>query len=179
MEELVAIVETNNCFSDGIQFVTGCSFGNNALIYQDCGKTALTLAKRDGEAVSVSVKADSRFLEEREPESTELFHKVVFEHQGTETDERRLKELWTRASFKILDIPDDELFTLKRMTIQVPANSRIFADVKCSSCGDVVMEPRARIKDGKPACIPWSRQEYCQLAGDGMSLNRKEPGVGE
>ena len=44
MEEVIAIVETNNCFSDGVQFVTSCSFGNNALIYRDYGKTAFTLA---------------------------------------------------------------------------------------------------------------------------------------
>jgi len=43
MEEIVAIVETNNCFSDGIQIITGCTFGNNALIYKDVGKTAVTL----------------------------------------------------------------------------------------------------------------------------------------
>ena len=178
MEEVVAIIETNNCFSDGIQLVTGCSFGNNALVYRDYGKTAFTLAKRNGEAVRVSVKADSRFLEEREPEAIELFQKVVVKHQGTEDDKRRLKELWGQASFKMLDVPDDELFTVNRMTTQVPAYSRIFANVKCSSCGEVIMEPRARIKDGKPVCIPCSGQEYCQLAGDGISLNRKEPGVG-
>ena len=48
MEELVAIVETNNCFSDGIQIVTGCTFGNNSLIYKDFGKTAFTLARPMG-----------------------------------------------------------------------------------------------------------------------------------
>ncbi len=32
MEEVVAVVECNNCFTDGIQVVTGCTFGNNALI---------------------------------------------------------------------------------------------------------------------------------------------------
>lgn len=35
MEHVLAIVETNNCFSDGVQVVTGCTFGNNALIYRD------------------------------------------------------------------------------------------------------------------------------------------------
>ena len=35
MEEVIAIIETNNCFSDGVQMVTGCSFGNNALMYRD------------------------------------------------------------------------------------------------------------------------------------------------
>jgi formylmethanofuran dehydrogenase subunit E len=28
MEEVVATVEINNCFADGVQMVTGCSFGN-------------------------------------------------------------------------------------------------------------------------------------------------------
>ncbi|MCL4502615.1 MAG: FmdE family protein [Deltaproteobacteria bacterium] len=41
---MVAIVECNNCFTDGIQAVTGCTFGNNALIFQDLGKTAVTVA---------------------------------------------------------------------------------------------------------------------------------------
>ena len=171
MEEVVAIVETNNCFSDGIQLVTGCSFGNNALIYRDYGKTAFTLAKRNGEAVRVSLKADSRFLEEREPEAVELFQKVAVKHQGTEADERRLKQLWRRMSFKVLNVPDDEFLTVKRVTVQVPAYSHIFANVKCSVCGENIMEPRARIKDGKPVCIPCSGQEYYQLAGDGISTH--------
>lgn len=54
MEEVIAIVETNNCFSDGVQIVTGCSFGNNALIYKDVGKTAVTVAKRDGSAIRIA-----------------------------------------------------------------------------------------------------------------------------
>lgn len=170
MEEVIAIVETNSCFSDGVQFVTGCSFGNNALIYRDYGKTAFTLAKRNGEALRVSVKADSRFLEEREPQTFELFQKVVVKRQGTEADRRRLDELWRQASFKMLDIPDDELFDVNRVTVDVPAYSRIFASVKCSLCGESVMEPRSRIRDGKPVCIPCSGQEYYQLTGNGMSV---------
>lgn len=170
MEEVIAIVETNSCFSDGVQFVTGCSFGNNALIYRDYGKTAFTLAKRNGEALRVSVKADSRFLEEREPQTFELFQKVVVKRQGTEADQRRLGELWRQASFKMLDIPDEELFDVNRVTVDVPAYSRIFASVKCSLCGESVMEPRSRIRDGKPLCIPCSGQEYYQLTGNGMSV---------
>jgi len=46
MEEIVAIVEINSCFVDGVQFVTGCSLGINALIYRDIGKTAVTFAFR-------------------------------------------------------------------------------------------------------------------------------------
>ena len=170
MEEVVVIIETNNCFSDGVQFVTGCSFGNNALIYRDYGKTAFTLARRNGEALRVSVKVDSRFLQRHEPKAAELFQKVVVERGGTEADQRSLGELWRQAAFRMLDIPADELFDVSPVTIEVPAYSRIFASVKCSLCGESVMESRARIMDGKPVCIPCSGQEYYQLAGNGMSV---------
>ncbi len=35
MEDLAAIVEVNACFADGVQAVSGCTLGNNALIYRD------------------------------------------------------------------------------------------------------------------------------------------------
>ena len=170
MEEIIAIVETNSCFSDGVQFITGCSFGNNGLIYRDFGKTALTLAKRNGEAVRVAAKPDALSLERREPEAMELFQKVVTKRQGTEADQVRLQGLWQQVALRVLDIPDDELFNVSRSTIQVPAYAHIFASVNCSICGESIMEPRARIKDGKPVCISCSGHEYYQLAGDGMSL---------
>jgi len=169
MEEVIAIVETNNCFSDGVQFVTGCSLGNNALIYRDYGKTVFTLAKRTGEAVRMSVRAE-RIVEERTPEATQLFERVVIERGGTEADKERLSELWRELSFKILALPDEEVFDIERMTVEVPAYARIFANVKCSVCGENVMEPRVRMKDGKPVCIPCSGQEYYQLAGNGISI---------
>jgi formylmethanofuran dehydrogenase subunit E len=170
MEETIAIVETNNCFSDGVQLITGCSFGNNALIYRDYGKTAFTLAKRTGEAIRIAVKADSTFLEEQEPEAMALFQKVVTERSGTAEDEKRLKEMWRELSFKLLEVPDEKLFDIRRMLIEIPDYARIFASVKCSVCGETVMEPRARLKDGKPVCIPCSGQDFYQLAGDGISV---------
>ncbi len=73
MEEVIAIVEANNCFSDGIQMTTGCSFANNALIYHDLGKTAVTVAKRGGghpttaPAVRVAVRVDYSTIDDRVP----------------------------------------------------------------------------------------------------------------
>jgi formylmethanofuran dehydrogenase subunit E len=168
MEEVVAIVETNNCFSDGVQFVTGCSFGNNALIYRDFGKTAFTLAKRSGEGIRISVRAD-RVMEERPPEATELWERVVVKRSGNEADSKRLSELWKELAFRILELPDEEVFDIKKVTVDIPAYARIFTSVKCSICGENVMEPRVRMKDGKPVCLACSNQGYYQLAGDGIS----------
>jgi formylmethanofuran dehydrogenase subunit E len=169
MEEIVAIVETNNCFSDGVQMVTGCSFGNNALIYRDYGKTAFTLAKRTGEGVRISAIFE-RVTQERSPEAAELWEKVVVKRCGSEDERQRLNELWKELSFKVLEIPDAEVLEVKKVNIDIPAYARIFASVKCSICGENTMEPRVRFKEGKPLCLPCSGQEYYQLAGDGISI---------
>lgn len=169
MEEVVAIVETNGCFSDGVQMVTGCSFGNNALIYRDYGKVALTLTKRSGEGIRIVAKPD--WLGEQDPEAATLFQKVIVERQGTEEDQLRMRKLWVDISFKVLDIPDEDVFLINRVNIQIPSYARIFESVKCSICGENVMEPRARTAAGKPVCIPCSGQEFYQLGGDGISIS--------
>jgi formylmethanofuran dehydrogenase subunit E len=169
MEEVVAIVETNNCFSDGVQIVTGCSFGNNALIYRDYGKTAFTLARRNGQGLRISVRAD-RVMVERSPEANELWGRVVVQHRGSEEDGKRLSALWKELSFRVLALPDEEVFDVRKVNIDMPSYARIFASVKCSVCGEDVMEPRARFKQGKPVCLPCSGHEYYQLAGDGLSI---------
>ncbi len=170
MEEVVAIVESNNCFADGIQFVTGCTFGNNAMIYRDFGKTAITLARRNGEGVRVLVVMDRESLKQREPEAMALFQKVIAERKGSEEDSAKLRELWRQASFHMLDVPDDELLKVQKVNFKLPAYAGIFPSVTCSKCGESVMEPRIRMKNGQPVCLPCSGQEYYQLDGNGIHL---------
>jgi len=123
--------------------------------------------------IRISVRAE-RVLEERSPEATQLFEKVVIERGGSESDKKRLSELWTELSFGVLELPNEEVFDIKRVAVDVPAYARIFESVKCSVCGEDVMEPRVRMKDGKPVCIPCASQEYYQLAGDGISIKQED-----
>jgi formylmethanofuran dehydrogenase subunit E len=171
MEDLIAIVETNNCFSDGVQMATGCSFGNNALIFRDYGKTAFSLVKRNGEGVRVRVLAD-RIMRDRSPESRALFEKVVVRRAGSAEEGRQLSALWRKLSFGVIGIPDEEVLDVARITVNVPPYARIFASTVCSLCGESVMETRVRFKDEKPVCLACSEQEYYQLAGDGVSTVR-------
>ncbi|MBC7227276.1 MAG: TraR/DksA C4-type zinc finger protein [Thermoflexales bacterium] len=173
MEDVVAILECNNCFSDGVQVVTGCTFGNNALIYRDVGKTAFTLARRDGTAVRVALRAEfvESFRSRLPEEANALFRKIVQEHEEATPEERaRLTELWTEASFRQLELPEEEVFTVQHLRIEVPPRSRIFASVRCAICGESVMETRARIRDGQPVCIPCARDAHYRLDGYGISV---------
>jgi len=176
MEEVIAIVETNNCFSDGVQMTTGCSFANNALIYHDLGKTAVTVAKRDGEhsakaqAVRVAVRADySTSFDERYPEAHELFEKIVTNREEpTPEEQARLSELWAETSYRQLDVPEGEVFTIEKKEIDLPAYAPIHDSAVCSVCGESVMETKARLRGGEPVCIDCAGAERYVLDGSGM-----------
>jgi formylmethanofuran dehydrogenase subunit E len=169
MEEVLAIVETNSCFADGVQIVTGCSVGNNALIYRDFGKTAVTLAYRSGEGVRLVAIPDAGPMKNN-LEAAALFKKVVTDRQGTPEDDAKLRKMWIQLSFEMLDLPDEELFTINHVTVSIPPYAPIYASAICSVCGESTMEPRARVKDGKPVCLSCAGQAYYQLTGAGMTL---------
>ena len=174
MEEVVAIVETNNCFSDGIQMTTGCSFANNALIYHDLGKTAVTVAKRSGEAVRVAVRADySASFDERYPEAHELFEKIVTNREKpTPEEQERLSQLWTETSYKQLDIPEEQIFTVERKQVDLPPYAPIHDSAICAVCGESVMETKARLREGEPICLGCAGAEHYVLDGSGMFVGR-------
>jgi formylmethanofuran dehydrogenase subunit E len=174
MEEVVAIVETNNCFSDGIQVVTGCTFANNALIYRDLGKTAVTVAKRDGSAVRVALKAEyADAFGSKYPEAQALFEKIVINREeATQAEHEKLMRLWAESSFEQLKLPEEEVFNVKRTKIKVPPFAPMFASVRCSVCGENVMETRARVRDGKPICMGCAAAEHYLLDGAGISIEK-------
>lgn len=165
MKDFVAIVETNNCFSDGIQVVTGCTFGNRTLIFKDFGKTAVTVARRDGTAIRIAINPDFvDSLTEKYPEAWSLFGKIVVrKEKATEEEMRRLRQLFTELSIEMLDVPEDEMFRIERKTIRLPEYTPIshpvFSSTKCSVCGEKVLETHVRVKGGKAVCIPCSGEE--------------------
>ena len=174
MEKVVAIVETNNCFSDGVQMVAGCTFGNNALIYRDLGKTAVTVAKRDGTAVRVALKAEyADAFGFKYPEAHALFEKIVINREeATQAEHKKLMRLWAKSSFEQLELPEEEVFNVEHTEIEVPPFAPMFASVRCSVCGENVMETRARVKDGKPICMECAAAEHYLLDGAGISIEK-------
>jgi formylmethanofuran dehydrogenase subunit E len=171
MEEIVAIVECNNCFTDGIQVVTGCTFGNNALIYKDLGKTAVTVAWReDGQAVRLLVRPDYREqMFARYPNTEPLFQKVVVQRQGSPEDQHRLTHMWEAIARRELQTPLEDQFIIKRSTITMPEYARIVDSVVCSQCGERLMTTRAVRTADQPLCLECAGAKYSMLTGQGIS----------
>lgn len=152
-EELVAIVESDGCGIDAIQVLLSCTLGKGNLIYKDHGKQVYTvISRKQGQAVRVAMKPGPF---DRTPEQEVIFQKVL---SGEATPEETASfRAWQKKRVDaILAGRDEELFKIERVPPEAPGRARIFKSSTCQFCGEPVMEPRARIKDGKIACIPCS-----------------------
>lgn len=150
-EELVAIVENNSCAVDAVQIMTGCTFGKGNLIFRDYGKQVYTFIKRpSGEGLRISVSWES-------PSETKEEKKMWKRYMKGDRSDDVLKAVHDRKSRKIdaiLHARDEELFRITKGKMDLPEEAGIYPSIRCSFCGEKVMEPRARVRAGKIVCIP-------------------------
>ena len=150
-EEVVAVVETDMCGVDAIQFLTGCTFGKGNLVHRDWGKNAYSFYRRsDGRAVRVTGRPDAW---PRNPEHQALVAKVRA-GQATPEERARFSELHVSESRKVLALDPDALFSLQELSGPPPKKARIHASVPCAECGEPTMETRVRRLDGRNLCVP-------------------------
>jgi len=174
MEEIIAIVETNNCFSDGIQMVTGCSFGNNSLVYRDLGKTAVTITRRDGQAIRIALDPDFEDSRGQEyPEAYTLFEKLIARREPGEPEEfARMMQLFADMSMRELSVPIETMFRITKLTIDIPGYAPIFESKKCVACGENVVATRLIEKEGKCLCLGCLGAEHGIVTGAGISAQK-------
>ncbi len=170
MEDLLAIVETNNCFSDGVQFTTGCTFGNNSLVFKDFGKTAFTLACRNGKGLRLCSSAKSRQIaRDAFPEYQKLFQKVVVEQNRDEALLAEYKIAAYNRSVGILKLDVNDLFDIKPVHIQIPDYARIVESFDCELCKENTMTNRTFKNNAQQiACFDCGKSEYFMLDGNGI-----------
>lgn len=155
-EEVVAIVETDMCGVDAIQYLTGCTFGKGNLIHLDYGKNAFTFYRRsDGKGVRMVARPEA--LASPDPEWEALRNRLGDEN-CTPEEQQRFSELHEARSQQILDTTLDELFELREPRENIPLHARIMDSLTCESCGELVMETRTRRIAGKTVCIPCFNQ---------------------
>jgi formylmethanofuran dehydrogenase subunit E len=151
-EEVVAVVETDMCAVDAIQFLTGCTFGKGNLVHLDHGKNAYTFVRRsDGKAVRISTRPGA--WSTRDPEWLSLFARV---RTGTATPAERdaFAASQRERSERVLDVPLEELYDVREVDVPAPRPARILASVACEACGEATMETRVRRLDGRELCLP-------------------------
>ena len=151
-EEIVAVVETDMCAVDAIQYLTGCTFGKGNLIYKDYGKSAFAFyRRRDNKAIRLVTRRE--IFGEAGPVLRELNRKVQ-EEGLTENEEKTWSEIREGISRRIMESDLSEVFDIKEPVDPVPKKARIVTSLVCESCGEPVMESRTRRLHDKIFCIP-------------------------
>jgi len=151
-EEIVAVVETDMCGVDAIQYLTGCTLGKGNLIHKDYGKNAFTFYRRqNGKGARLVARAavygDTGGILAR------LNHKMLGE--GLSEEEAKVwRETRAAISKGIMELELMDLFEIKPPVDPIPQMARILAPMVCESCGETVMETRIRHFGGQLLCIP-------------------------
>jgi len=175
-EDLVAIVEANNCLADGVQVATGCTLGNNSLVYLDLGKNSVTLIKRGGRVgIRVYVDADkirSKYFTE---EALALFRKVVVERKGSREEVERLHKMWEELGYRMAEIPEEEFVIQEVEVVEEIERAPIFKSLRCSKCGELVMETRTVEVNGAILCYRCGGVEVSAVIGRGIEKLKTIP----
>ena len=151
-EEIVAVVETDMCGVDAVQFLTGCTFGKGNLIHLDYGKNAFTFYRRsDGKGIRIVTKSGTS--RDRDDELSALREKMLKEELTSEEQEKIKKDKAARIKW-IMDAEPQELFEVKPAQGPIPRKARILQSLVCEACGEATMESRTRRFLGQTLCIP-------------------------
>ncbi len=151
-EEIVAVVETDMCAVDAIQFLTGCTFGKGNLIHLDYGKNAFTFYRRhDGKGMRIMTRPN---IFPKDSDELDTLQKKMIGNRLTPEEQKRYKKLMESRVKHIMGAKLEELFEAKPANGPVPKKARILESLICQSCGEMVMESRTRTFLGKTFCIP-------------------------
>ena len=149
-EEMVSLVETNNCAVDAIQFITGCTFGKGNLIHLDYGKNAFRfIRRRDGKAIRILVRPD--LGKPVDPDEAQHL-KRMREGNPSQEDIQKSRKIRQARTELILSAPLDDVVEVQPLEMEIPSHARIYNSVACDDCGEMTMEIRLRMLEGKKYC---------------------------
>ena len=158
----------NQCLlTDGVQAVSGCTLGNNALIYRDLGKHAMTLIIRGNDTgVRVCARPDFRETIMRlVPAFYPLMEKVIKNRVHTKEDEQRFKDTAREAAFTLIKQDFEDLFSAGRVRADLPGYAPIVESIICQNCGEQFMSTKAAPNG---TCLACAGKQYFQVEGEGI-----------
>ena len=127
-EELVALVENDNCSVDAIQALLGTTFGKGNLIHRDYGKNNFTIFSRKAKkGVRLSLKS------------------TFFDKKKANRDER-VKLL--------LESNLEDVFDIEEVEYNPPPKAQIEESISCEICKELTMSSRMIDYQENKMCIP-------------------------
>ena len=143
-KRLIAFVETDGCFADGVMVATGCSLGHQTMRLVDHGKAAATLLDMEtGRAVRMWPHESARaWSVAYAPDAPDRWHAQLHGY-GTMPVESLL-----RSSFVQVPAPS------ARSVLHPPPR------IRCDACGEEVMNGREFAEVGVTRCRACAGDKY-------------------
>lgn len=145
-KRLLALVETDGCFADGVMVATGCSLGHRTLRLIDQGKVAVTFVDTAGD-LSVGLRIWPRptirtLAQKLSPDAHSRWHAQL--------------EVYQR-------LPDDVLLACAEVELLISVRqllSRPHVRVTCQQCGEEVINEREVKAEGQVLCLHCAGEAY-------------------
>lgn len=146
-KRLLAFVETDGCFADGVSVATGCSMGHRTMRLVDYGKVAATFVDTNtGRALRFVPCPDARM------------RAAAFASEAV-TRWRAQLEAYQR-------IPNEELFIQREVTLTLDLGAIVGKPgtrTTCFACGEEVLNQREVVENGQPMCRSCAGEGYWSL----------------
>lgn len=143
-KRLLAIVESDGCFADGVSAATGCTVGHRTLRVEDYGKVAVTVVDvQTGRAVRAAPALDSR--QKAAAWLPDEPHHYFAQLQAYQS------------------MPDEQLLTVTEVRLAVPVAqlvSRPGIRVTCDRCGEEIINEREVVEHGQTLCRACAGRAY-------------------
>lgn len=137
------------CLIDGIQAVTGATFGKSTISKTFYGKLAATFYHPQKGAVRIAIRPE--FVD-----SLGKFEFFAYRKKGIEPSQIP-QAVRDEIMNWMYEQGDDLLFSVElRPDFKFTPLKGSFNKTKCSACGEYVFDRYVRMKDGQPVCIPCS-----------------------
>ena len=143
-KRLFVFVEMDRCFADAVAAVSGCRLGKRTLKHLDYGKAACTFYdERTRRAVRILAREDAR-------DRVRLYAQPEMEKYEAQVYAYRV-------------MPDDELFLVQEVLVEIPAENRPgrpISRVTCSRCGEGINDRREVLRDEQVLCRACANGAY-------------------
>ncbi|MFW9999808.1 MAG: FmdE family protein [Candidatus Hodarchaeota archaeon] len=127
-EELVAVVENDNCSVDALQVILGTTYGKGNLVHRDYGKMNYSIYdRRTQKGIKLALK--SRQL----------------------NGEKLTRD--EKIQFLLKSKPED-VFKIDKIEFNPPGLAQIEESAPCEICGEITMSSRLMIYNDSEMCVP-------------------------
>ena len=149
-KRLFVILETDGCFTDGVEVATGVTVGQRRLRVEDYGKVAATFVDTfTAQAVRIAPRLEARLLAAKyAPHAADLYDAQLCGYQV---------------------MPDDALLSMTPVQLNTAIEAIISKPglrVECERCGEEIMNERQLILDGQCLCRSCAGHSYYSFAGE-------------